>query len=95
MQIVASIIYLFLTVCTDFSAILLHTVCMFSLSGSALAMAFITTEGRNECSNCTDDKSMKTLKDSMFVGVVALRCEVLITEGHNSHKHSQSPFTTN
>ena len=25
----------------------------------------------------------------MFVGVVALRCEVLIMECHNSHKHSQ------
>ena len=37
----------------------------------------------------------------MFVGVVALRyqhyatlcCVVLITERHNSHKHSQSPLT--
>ena len=37
----------------------------------------------------------------MFVEVVALcyqhhttRCVVLITEGYNSHKHSQSPLTT-
>ena len=34
---------------------------------------------------------------TMFVGVVPLRyqhmcCVVLITEWHNSHKHSQSPF---
>ena len=41
--------------------------------------------------------SQKTL--TMFVGVVALRyqhhttCVVLITECHNSHKHSQSPLT--
>ena len=30
----------------------------------------------------------------MFVGVVALRCVVLITECHNSHKRSQSPLTS-
>ena len=38
----------------------------------------------------------------MFVGVVVLRykhhtthiCVVLITECHNSHKHSQSPLTS-
>ena len=36
----------------------------------------------------------------MFVGVVSLRyqhhtcCVVLITECHNSHKHSQSPLTS-
>ena len=29
-------------------------------------------------------------KDSMSMGVVALRCVVLLTECHNSHKHSQT-----
>ena len=36
--------------------------------------------------------SQRTL--TMFVGVVALRCVVLITKCHNSHKHSQSRLTT-
>ena len=36
--------------------------------------------------------SQRTL--TMFVGVVALRYVVLITECHNSHKHSQSPWTS-
>ena len=41
--------------------------------------------------------SQRTL--TMFVGVVAFRyqhhtCVVLITECHNSHKHSQSPLTS-
>ena len=34
--------------------------------------------------------SQRTL--TMFAGVVA-HCVVLITECHNSHKHSQSPLT--
>ena len=39
--------------------------------------------------------SQRTL--TMFLGVVALRYQhhgVLITECHNSHKHSQSPLTS-
>ena len=36
--------------------------------------------------------SQRTL--TMFVGVVTLRYQHHITECHNSHKHSQSPFTS-
>ena len=33
-------------------------------------------------------------KEPLFVGVVALRYMVLITECHNFHKHSQCPWTS-
>ena len=43
------------------------------------------------CLLYTSNYSQGTL--TMFVGVDALCCVVLIMEGHNSYKHGQSPLT--